>query len=1144
MAEKKIERPADLVNQRPQQPPVSFRDVVREVPRATKDVAQDIARGVTILPGLVASGYMSLAESARQGKPTFVQPTFDPSQSRISRAAFGEEKFTPYGEVVKFQDVFRSDTKQGQFRAGTPIVGAGLALADLPTGGGASATFRLLSKTLRRARNTARDIKTADEAIALLQKSGISKNTINTFDLANKVARATDEASIDNVFREAATAESTLRSTGKLPQSKQVNRTAPVARTQMSDIQPRQRPTADVELQQPTRPTDRTTTTDVRQKLRQESVTKLDKSQYIDREVMPQNRIPKNASLDNLSKKGLDTLGEVLNTDVKSLDLIPTSIQNNFRTIAGTAGVNTDKAFKDVVADFRKILDNRTDIARRIPDEPSEGFFQRQVMRFNEARNQPGGLQAGFARLPGQSEPRRNVKQTQAAPSVRRQNIENASIDELYDTTGPTTTSSVDNVIEQAKNKYDAIENIGLGDSQMARLAQRAPSLGASQLASDLLTPISSRLGRINPKLKFRLRNLEIETRRLTTERLEAVLPLMQATKRMSASDKAVFDLALKNGDSAVIDAFSQKYGITKELESARKMLDDVFKEAQSVGLEVNYRGDFFPRQVKNPEAFSQYLRGRDDWGSLRKQIEEKAEQQGKKFSDLTNEEIAGITNNLLRGYGSQITLAGPGQLKARKIEELGTELNKFYEDSNTALLTYVHKMTDEIEGRKFFGKAAGQKPKTKNPLTGEEAVFNTDDSIGAYVTKLIADGDISPQQQDEVIKILQARFKKGGMMGVLSAYRDLEYISTMGNPISAITQIGDLAFALYKNGWWNTARGIGATATRRTKLTKENLGIERIAQEFDNPAKTSKALERVFKLVGMEQIDRLGKETFLESSRLKLKTLANKGDEELLTDLNYMFDDLDSIKALEELKAGDVTVRTKEVIMNRLLDIQPIAKSEMPVKYLEMPNGRIFYMLKSFTIKQFDIFRREAIDKIVSGTAKQRAEGIRNLVYLSSVFMLANATADEIKDFILGRETEPRDRLVDNFYRLFGASKYDIYNSRERGLGFAVLQRLLPPASVFDRVSTDISRLSEQKVYTTGPLEGERYGSEAVQSIPGGGKLYYWWFGRGEQKQQYSNRGESTVETNESGQRVKTINRPGQTESSGSQRIKTIERI
>ena len=61
----------------------------------------------------------------------------------------------------------------------------------------------------------------------------------------------------------------------------------------------------------------------------------------------------------------------------------------------------------------------------------------------------------------------------------------------------------------------------------------------------------------------------------------------------------------------------------------------------------------------------------------------------------------------------------------------------------------------------------------------------------------------------------------------------------------------------------------------------------------------------------------------------------------------------------MKEFADGKITDNTKLVLFNKLLDFQPVAKSEMPQVYLENPNGRIFYMLKSFTLKQFDIFSK-----------------------------------------------------------------------------------------------------------------------------------------------------------------------------------------
>lgn len=654
-------------------------------------------------------------------------------------------------------------------------------------------------------------------------------------------------------------------------------------------------------------------------------------------------------------------------------------------------------------------------------------------------------------------------------------------------------------VIAQAQDSYRAATAAGgrvgggPGTAQFVKEGIRPRPTVAQEtgrLFDVLLTPISSRLERINPELKNVLRKFEFSVAQKTTRQSEAVLPLLRASRSMSEGDRAVFDLALKNGDKEVIDAVAKKYGLEKEIAAARDVLDDLYKRAKAVGIDVKYRENYFPRVVKNPDAFIAYLRGTRDWGNIQKEIQRRAEAKGVKYSDLDNEEKTAIVNNILRGYGDRVTLAGSGFTKARTLETIDDTLNQFYEPFDTALSTYIIRMNDEIEGRKFFGKQLVNAPED----------INTRDSIGAYVLKLIEEGKIRPDQESEVIDILKARFSRGKMNGALDAYRNLEYMSTMGSPISAITQLGDIAWSLYENGWYNTAKGLGKTITRKG-ITKEQLGIEQITQEFNNQTKTGKALNKVFKAVGLEAMDRLGKETLVNGQMAKLVSQAKKEDPELLAKLDFMFED-DALKVLDDLKANRVTDDTKYMTFNTLLDYQPVAKSEMPQKYLEMPNGRIFYMLKSFTLKQIDVFRRASLDDLASGDMRKAPKAMKNLMYLAGMFVLANATADELKDTVLGRETSMSDRLVDNMWRLFGASKYDVYKARQEGVGTTILKKVLFPASLLDRGSTDIENAISGKTYEKGPNAGERYKIESTQSIPGVGKLFYWWFGRGAQKE------------------------------------------
>lgn len=628
-------------------------------------------------------------------------------------------------------------------------------------------------------------------------------------------------------------------------------------------------------------------------------------------------------------------------------------------------------------------------------------------------------------------------------------------------------------------------------DSKLAAEAKKPGNIeGFKKIAGELLTPISSRLERINPKLKTALRKFEFAVAAQTTKDSNAVLPLLKATKKMSAEDRALFDLAQKNADTEVINALAKRYSIEKELNQTRKILNDINKRANEVGMDIGYVKDYFPRVVINPNKYMAFLRGRDDWGYIQRLIEEAATKKGLKYTDLTEEEKVSIVNNFIRGYGDKTVLAKSGFSQARTIQVIDDKLNEFYENSDSALSAYVIRMNDEIEARKFFGKKAD----------GDARI---QDSIGQYVLDLVVKKEIKPDQEKEVADILRSRFHRGKMNGALDVYRNMEYLSTMGSPISAITQIGDLAFSVYANGFYNSLKGAGKSLFSKNKLSKEALGIENITQEFTKNTVSGKFLDGVFKAVGLNKLDRLGKETLVNGYLAKLQRQARRKDDVLLTELDKYFDPEEAQQVLKELSNGEITEGTKFLAFNKLLDFQPVAKSEMPQKYLEMPNGRLFYMLKSFTLKQYDVFRREAIDDIASGNPAKVAKGMKNLVKIAGLFIAANATADEIKDLVLGRETDPSDKVVDNLWRLVGATKYDVYKAREEGFGKTLVGKLLFPTSVFDRLTKDVNTVVEDKKYERGPLKGEQYKFESTQTIPVGGKLYYWWFGRGAQKEQ-----------------------------------------
>jgi hypothetical protein len=594
---------------------------------------------------------------------------------------------------------------------------------------------------------------------------------------------------------------------------------------------------------------------------------------------------------------------------------------------------------------------------------------------------------------------------------------------------------------------------------------------------------ISTRLKNIDPSLKTAVRKFEFDVRMSEKKDFEAIKPALDVSKKMSRDDKADFDLARKNGDPQKLREMIAKYKMGTEYNRLRKTFNDIHKRAKEVGFDIGYRKHFHPRMVKDKEGFLAYFNQREDWSIFDDAIRAKETKLGRTF---TESERVSFLNTMIRGFQSgKILLSETGSMKARTVDFVDAELNRFYHDSDTAAALYVAQVNEAIEMRKFFGKEL--KPKGEvDPATEQsrkEGLNTLEDSVGAYVSKLLVEGKVKPSQEQELMDILRARFGAVGTSKAVGIYKNLSYIDTLGSPISALTQFGDLGFALYKSGPKKTIGSLIDLVRGKTEVSREDIGVTNIAAEFGSPSKSVKALDAVFKMTGLTQIDALGKLTLINSALAKFRAKAVSDPVALKTELQAMFEgETDSV--INDLKNKQNTENVKFLLFNELLDVQPVALSEVPERYLTGGNGRVFYILKTFQIKLLDVFRNEAFQKMEKkGTFK---EGFQNLLKLGSAMIVMGASVDELKDFILGRKTSWSDRVIDNVLKLVGFSKFTIYQARREGIGSAALRVILPPFKFIDALYKDILTFGDQK------------GWQITGSIPEVGKLYYWWFGRG----------------------------------------------
>lgn len=572
------------------------------------------------------------------------------------------------------------------------------------------------------------------------------------------------------------------------------------------------------------------------------------------------------------------------------------------------------------------------------------------------------------------------------------------------------------------------------------------------------LGPISTRLKNINPVLKDQLRKFEFNVAKAKKADLDQVKDWVDKTKKMDKGDYKDLDLALKNSDKSKIDELVTKYGMQKEYSKLRTALDKAYERAKEVGYDVGYTKDYHPRQIADPKGYLEYMEKGDDWGVIQRAIEKKESKLGRQ---LSLEERAYVANSMVRGYPtSQISLSTPGALKSRSADVITGDINRFYKDSNTSLREYIENVNDAVEGRKFFGKG----PKG-------DALANVDESIGSYVDDLIRKGLVKRSQEEEIKDILFSRFNPGRMNGVLSNIKNAAYIDVMGSISSTLTQLQDFGMSMGKNGFWNTLKA----ALSEKGITVESLGLQKHIAQFDDASTMAKAVDKVFTATGLNKLDRLAKETYLNAAWAKVQGEAKNPSLSFMKKMDLMFGD-ESDEVIRTIQRGEIDDNVKLMMFNDLLDVAPVALSEFPEAYLRMGNGKLLYMLKSYTIKQLDVYRNDVFQLIKTDPTQAAI----NFTKLTGALVAMGVTADEIKEFVFNKEdVDLSDKVANNVFKLMGFNRYTVDRFGEKGVGGTLKDMLSPPTRLIDNVATGRT-------------------DQVPRSIPVVGELYYWWMGAG----------------------------------------------
>jgi len=640
-------------------------------------------------------------------------------------------------------------------------------------------------------------------------------------------------------------------------------------------------------------------------------------------------------------------------------------------------------------------------------------------------------------------------------------------------------------------------------------IANDSPTLRMkSDRFSDWVTILSTEISSVSKVIGGKLRNYDSVSHAKTGTNLKEVEPFMEQFKLLPdlIKKEVTRHLNNRNYDAAKALARQHNSALVKEIDNVQNTLKKFKTELSEILPEAKLIDEgFFPRYTTDYTGLTKTLNAAEKT-QLKMALRAVAKSRNKGVADLTEPERIDIINKIAQGYKISyannklqiITPAvkaigtGSSPTKARQITTVTPEMMPYYANADEALSRYIRRATDFIEKKRFFG--------AKNIVVDETGSIDINQSVAKLLNDELQKGNITDEGFDRLVDLIQVRFGAGekSIGDVGQFIRDLGYAGTIGNPISALTQLGDLFTSAARYGLRNSVAAM--VGPRNIKIA--DVAIERVASEFDNPNKLAKRLDQLFTAVGFKAVDQLGKETILNASLRKFQGLAksDKGKAQLREEYKWLFgDDIESV--LADLKDGIISDNVKAMSFSALADIQPVTRSEMAVNYLRNATGpvRLMYLLKSFTLKMYDLVRRDVYQKAKEGKVKEAAT---NATLLLGYLAAANVGTGVIKDVAQGREVDPTeipDRALWSLLGVFGLSKYTSERYLERGdVVGAVTNQLVPATPVIEAVFTTFAEGG--KAIFGGEPNMDRLAQQA-RSIPGIGPLLYAWFLGGAEK-------------------------------------------
>ena len=450
-----------------------------------------------------------------------------------------------------------------------------------------------------------------------------------------------------------------------------------------------------------------------------------------------------------------------------------------------------------------------------------------------------------------------------------------------------------------------------------------------------------------------------------------------------------------------------------------------------------------------------------------------------------------------------------PSNLKERMINLVDENMIEAYHDPIDIFTSYVTKIVNASRTKEFLQIPPNFRPEaTHRAMTDLGLEYDIGPTVTDHIRNLEHLKHLKEDDLDRVVEVYKARFSARGHSQLLSDVKNITYISVLGNFGATITQAADAAFAIHFNGLGPTFK---AWFDRNPALDfYKKFGLESCDVDLESSRDgLSKVLNTVLTMTGFKQLDKFGKNTVMKGAFFRMKNLAKNNPDKLFAELEPKVGRDNANKIMHDVLSDDpFTDLVEGAIWSRLLDLQPAGRSEMTMLQSAasgLPSGArevvgAAYWLKTFTIKQWDVFIEENNGKVGKSiklwkagkkdeSVKLASEAMTGITGLAVVFGAMNMGTSAFKDVMYGRQTNMDELRNDTLLRLMGGSRYHMWRARREGIFKAGMEFFMPATTALDRAGKDLISLA------SGDAPVEVYRGIGV------GDFYYWRYGGGREK-------------------------------------------